>query len=156
MYVCHVHCSTQNSHPNIKVFQVQQYMYALTTWTTHKAHSWHYIHLISTLDLRPWRQLKLDDKVLVSTCMRFWSRIKKATPKFLRQATFRGIPPISHPGIVCLSAHAFQYMFWYLGCMNIDSRPRFVLISCLFLSGSLGLKIDPCQCMCQLARILKI
>jgi hypothetical protein len=41
-------------------------------------------------------------------------------------------------------AHAFQYMLWCLGCMNIDSRPRFVLISCLCLSGSLGLKIDPC------------
>jgi hypothetical protein len=25
--------------------------------------------------------------------------------------TFRGIPPISLPGIICLSAHAFQYMF---------------------------------------------
>jgi hypothetical protein len=60
--------------------------------------------------------------------------------------TFRGIPPISHPGTcIILSAHTFQYMFWCLGCMNIDSRLWFVLISWrACLSGSLGLKIDPC------------
>jgi hypothetical protein len=107
-----------------------------------------------------FRPLKLDDKVLVSAHMGFWSRIKKvccssflkkshakirvSSLTILRQVTFRGIPPISLPGIVCLSAHAFQYMLWCLGCMNIDSRPRFMLISCLCLNGSLGLKIDPC------------
>jgi hypothetical protein len=36
--------------------------------------------------------------------------------------TFQGIPPISVPGTVYLTAHAFQYMLWCLGsrCMNID------------------------------------
>jgi hypothetical protein len=31
------------------------------------------------------RPLKLDDKVLVSTCMRFWSRIKKVCCSFLKK-----------------------------------------------------------------------
>jgi hypothetical protein len=112
----------------------------------------------------------IDDEVLVSTRMWFWSRIKKVCcSSFLKMSleilfflvprsrkknisrdendfmvTFRGIPPISHQGIVCLYVYAFQYMLWCLDCMNINSRPRFVLLSCLCLSGSLSLKIDPC------------
>jgi hypothetical protein len=67
----------------------------------------------------------------------------------LCQVTLWRIPLISLPGIVivCLSTHAFQYMLWRLGCMNIDFQTEVrAHISCSCLSGSLGmnLKIERC------------
>jgi hypothetical protein len=112
----------------------------------------------SHLSLRP---LKLDDEVLISTRMRFWSRIKKVccssflkkphqNPCFLADdlasGHISGNPAYlaSRLGIVSLSAHTFQYVLvsgLYENRFQTEVRAHLI---CLFLSRSLGLKIDPC------------
>jgi hypothetical protein len=60
---------------------------------------------------------------------------------------FWGILPILLPDIVCLSAQAFQCP------VNIDSQPRFLLISCIVLERK---PRSENLSMCQLPRMLKI